>query len=784
MTSMPMPLPATSAPLGTDPQITEDRSSGGRWAWPAMVALTASAAVLAAMFPTRPTGRWVTVSLGVAAALATAVAAVPLARSRTIQTERRRIGLLAIATGILLLSAQEMLRALPDHRLPAYPLATDWLGLAAYPVLMLGLLLIMWMHVQERPLDSLLVAGMVPAALGFLAWAVVTDGVSVSSPSLAGHTLAALAFVLLDGMLVAIAVRLVVLTRGDSSAYWYLMVGLCCLLAAHLARAVATAADDDAVRVTVRAMLALGLGLIGGAAVHPSATRWLHRPPAPIAPGLGRVWLLGWCVVLAPLVDAWHLLRGGRPRVGLVVVSAVFAVAVVVHLGRTIRDLVDAQRGRRHDELTGLPGRALFHDVLRTRLNGLRRDGSRIGVLVLDIDRFKKVNDSLGQAAGDELLAAVTQRLQASLLRPLTMARLGGDEFAIMLPGADRRVTAAVAQEVLQAFSERFMVAGHRVVVTASIGAAVAPEHGTDAELLLQRADTAMYAAKAAHGNTFRTYETEMQDRASRRLELESGLHVAIEQEQLRVHYQPKVDVRTGRIVGAEALVRWEHPTRGIVPPLDFIELAEETGLIAPLGEWVLRRVCGDLRDWQRAGIPVVPVAVNVSARQFELTDVAELVATILDETEVSPELLELELTESLAVQGAEWAITVLGDLQLIGVRCSIDDFGTGYSALTYLSRFPVQQIKVDKSFVSRLGQTGSDAAAIIRAVVAMGRGLGLEVVAEGVETDEQLAFLTELGCDVMQGYLFSRPVPEDAFTAMLEDGDVLAVDHPAARAG
>jgi diguanylate cyclase (GGDEF)-like protein len=590
--------------------------------------------------------------------------------------------------------------------------------------------------------------------------------------------------VLLDGMLVAVAVRLVVLTRGDSSAYWYLMIGLCCLLAAHLARAVATATDDDAVRVTVRALLALGLGLVGGAAVHPSATRWLHRPPAPIAPGIGRVWLLGWVVVLAPAVDAWHLLRGGRPRVGLVVVSAVFAVAVVMHLGRTIRDLVDAQRGRRHDELTGLPARALFHDVLRTRLNGLRRDGSRIGVLVLDIDRFKKVNDSLGQAAGDELLAAVTQRLQASLMRPLTMARLGGDEFAIMLPGADRRVTAAVAQEVLQAFSERFMVAGHRVVVTASIGAAVAPEHGTDAELLLQRADTAMYAAKAAHGNTFRTYENEMQDRASRRLELESGLHVAIEQEQLRVHYQPKVDVRTGRIVGAEALVRWEHPTRGIVPPLDFIELAEETGLIAPLGEWVLRRVCGDLRDWQRAGVPVVPIAVNVSARQFELTDVAELVATILDETEVSPELLELELTESLAVQGAEWAITVLGDLQLIGVRCSIDDFGTGYSALTYLSRFPVQQIKVDQSFVSRLGKPGSDADAIVRAVVAMGRGLGLEVVAEGVETEEQLAFLTELGCDVMQGYLFSRPVPEDAFTAMLEDDDVLSADHPAARAG
>jgi diguanylate cyclase (GGDEF)-like protein/PAS domain S-box-containing protein len=421
----------------------------------------------------------------------------------------------------------------------------------------------------------------------------------------------------------------------------------------------------------------------------------------------------------------------------------------------------------RYDSLTGLPNRNMFLDELERAIARAQRQGGEFAVCFIDLDRFKTINDTVGHAAGDQLLQAMAQRLQATLRKSDLVARLGGDEFVVMLEGgAEGGDLAVVAQKLLDAVGSPVELQGCSFLVTASIGIGRYPADGTDAATLLQHADAAMYLAKDCGKNNIQFYTAELADLAASQFELESALRLALARDELVLHFQPKVSVSSGRILGLEALVRWHHPTRGLVPPGEFIPLAEERGLIVPLGRWVMQQACRQIRDWRAAGLQVPPVAVNLSARQFADDNLVDHLVSSMSACGVMATDIEVELTESVLMSDPERANEVLRRLHRMGVRIAIDDFGTGYSSLSYLKRFPADTVKIDRAFISGL-PGDSDDAAITQAVIAMAHSLGLQVVAEGVETDEQLAALQRLGCDEAQGFLLGRPV-DAARTAVL----------------
>ncbi len=428
-----------------------------------------------------------------------------------------------------------------------------------------------------------------------------------------------------------------------------------------------------------------------------------------------------------------------------------------------------------HDALTGLPNRILLNDRISQALAQARRSDQHVAILFLDLDGFKFVNDSYGHAFGDALLRTVAARLEVVTRESDTVARLGGDEFVILLPSLARsEVAVQVAEKVLQAFSVQISQDGRDLHLSASIGISVFPQDGNSSDLLLQHADVAMYRAKANGRNGFKAYSVEMGVQAQDRMEIESALRVALERRQLELHYQPQVDGASGRIVGVEALLRWHHPTLGMVAPSRFIPVAEETGLIIPIGEWVLQTAAAQAKAWHAGGHTELCVAVNMSAKQFQQQDVPALVRDVLDRTGLPAQCLELELTESVLMQGTDAAVHTMRQIKALGVRLALDDFGTGYSSLSYLKRFPIDVLKIDQSFTFEV--TSDDgAASITRAIIAMARSLNMTTVAEGVETREQLEFLGMLGCDVMQGYHISRPVPASQITAMLEADLLLA---------
>jgi diguanylate cyclase (GGDEF)-like protein len=421
-----------------------------------------------------------------------------------------------------------------------------------------------------------------------------------------------------------------------------------------------------------------------------------------------------------------------------------------------------------HHPGTGLPNRDLLLDRLRQALYLAGRNELQVALLQLDLDHFKVVNDSLGHAAGDRLLGAVAGRLGECCRAEDTVAHLGGDEFAVMVPDLTRTQDAAVvARKLHDALQPPFTIEGRELFVTASIGITLFPEDGGDAEGLLRNADTALHQAKAQGRNTYQFFAAEMNTRTLARLSLETDLRRALERQEFLLHYQPQVDARSGELLGMEALVRWQHPERGLVPPLDFIPLAEETGLILPLGEWVLRTACTQNRAWQEQGLPPLRVSVNLSGRQLKQADLAGTVGRVLAETKLAPACLELELTESILMESVEATLDILDVIRAMGISLAMDDFGTGFSSLSYLKRFPIDRLKIDYSFVRDLTRNPSDAA-LVRTIIAMGHNLGLKVIAEGVETEEQLVFLREHGCNEVQGYYFSRPVPAEAFTELL----------------
>ncbi len=426
------------------------------------------------------------------------------------------------------------------------------------------------------------------------------------------------------------------------------------------------------------------------------------------------------------------------------------------------------ERMAHHDELTGLPNRALLNDRLAQSLAQARRSGRPLGLLFLDLDGFKDINDSLGHATGDRLLQSVADRLRGLVREGDTVARLGGDEFVVMLVNlAQPEAAVDVARAIAQALARPHGVDEHTLHVTASIGVAAFPADGDSAGALLKHADAAMYRAKAQGRNAVQCYTHEMSVHARQRMELQGALREAIERGQFELHYQPQLELASGRLRGVEALIRWQHPQLGLVSPDRFIPLAEENGLIAPLGEWVLRSAGRQLQRWRAAGHTALTLSVNLSARQVEAPALPCLVQQVLDDCQLPAPCLELEITETALLHNADPVRATLQALKDLGVALALDDFGTGYSSLSHLRRFPIDTIKIDKSFTAEIGAS-ADTATIIRAIVALARSLGVETVAEGVETAAQLRFLSMLGCHHAQGYHLGRPVPAAAIDTLL----------------
>ncbi len=424
-----------------------------------------------------------------------------------------------------------------------------------------------------------------------------------------------------------------------------------------------------------------------------------------------------------------------------------------------------------HDVLTDMPNRILFVERLKQALNRSQWHKRTLAVLFLDMDRFKLVNDTLGHEAGDRLLQALAARLHGCVREGDTVARFGGDEFAVFLDDvASPDDVAPLAQKFLEVLARPLTVDGHEFFITASIGISLYPNDGIDPQTLMKNADTAMYRAKQQGGNTCQFYQAEMNAHALKRLELETDLRRALERQEFVLHYQPQIDLKSGGVIGSEALIRWQRPGSGLVPPMEFIPLLEETNLIVPVGEWVLRAACAQHHAWRAAGLPPLRVAVNISSRQFNGGGLIETVGRVMQDTRMEPGFLDLEITESVIMQNAEAVVDTLRTLNSMGVRLAIDDFGTGYSSLSYLKRFPIDSLKIDQAFVRDI-TTDPDDAAIVSAIITMAHSLDIQVVAEGVETREQLEFLRAQGCDAVQGYYFSPARPGAEVVQLIKDG-------------
>jgi diguanylate cyclase (GGDEF)-like protein len=463
----------------------------------------------------------------------------------------------------------------------------------------------------------------------------------------------------------------------------------------------------------------------------------------------------------------------------------------VTQLHGTLQDITERQKFEDKirelayfDSLTGLPNRESFMMHVDQSIKSANRHKQKMAALFLDLDDFKRINDTLGHTIGDMLLKAISERLldclrssdilghTAENVSTNMVARFGGDEFTILLTEIrDSGDAAVVAQRIMETLMTPLNLAGHEVVITPSVGIAVFPEDGNNTEVLFRNADTAMYSAKRSGKNNFQLYNNAMNSSALERLTMENHLRKALEQNELQLHYQPQQELDSGRIIAVEALLRWQNGELGNVPPDRFIPMAEDSGLIIPIGEWVLRTACTQLKAWQDTGVPVARMAVNISVRQFMYPGFIQLVQEVIEETGLNPESLELEITESLLMQDADGAIHLLNELKALGVQLAIDDFGTGYSSLSYLKRFPIDRLKVDKMFVREI-TTNTEDAAITRAVIAMANNMNLRVIAEGVETAEQLNYLAKEHCHEIQGYYLSRPVPANEISSLIEPDD------------
>jgi len=422
-----------------------------------------------------------------------------------------------------------------------------------------------------------------------------------------------------------------------------------------------------------------------------------------------------------------------------------------------------------HDVLTGLPNRVLLQDRHIQAIELACRQNKKLAVMFLDLDQFKHINDSLGHAVGDKLLQSVAQRLLGCVRHSETISRQGGDEFVVLLPFIEHlEGVAFCAQKMIAALALPHLINQHELHISMSIGISIYPDDGQDAETQIKNADTAMFIAKANGRNNYQFFEQGMNDRAVQRQSIEASLRRVLERHEFELYYQPKINLKSGVIVGVEALIRWQHSEQGLLPPAQFVSIAEGCGMILPIGRWVLHEACLQARSWQQAGLPSIIVAINISALEFRAKDFLDNIRQVLDETGLEPRYLELELTESVLMQDPGSTDFILHALANLGVRLAIDDFGTGYSSLSYLRKFPIHTLKIDQSFVSQMCSNPDDAA-IVSAVINMGKNLKLRVIAEGVESSEQASFLLTQHCDEGQGYYFGRPMVAEAFATLLQ---------------
>ncbi|HET9769258.1 MAG TPA: EAL domain-containing protein [Acidimicrobiia bacterium] len=644
-------------------------------------------------------------------------------------------------------------------------------GLIAYPLLIIGLLRLQSARLPDREADVLVQAGLLATTFAIGLWVLSTPArLRLDIPL--GTAEVSVALAALDLLLLTMAVHLLLLPGERLFVYRGTALALAFLFGAHLVSALALFNGESGTGGVVSALVVVAFGLLAVSAFDPSARR-LFEPliGEPARFSAAHLVLIEMGMIAPPAVIAFHAVRQvavpPAPAIGVGVASVVLAA----YLGNLVLQRSVIERRAEHDGLTGLPNRMLFFDRLSRALAHARRNDLPVAVMFVDLDRFKEVNDSLGHAAGDSLLCHAAARMRACVRDEDTVARLGGDEFGLLLPhvsGIDGAV--AVARRVLAAFAEPVELAGQPVVVSPSIGISLFPQDGADAEAIVEGADAAMYRAKERGRNTFEIFSPALRSEALERLALEVALRRALEVGELVLHYQPKVDLKTGRITGAEALVRWNHPERGLLMPGAFVPLAEQTGLVVALGEFVIAAACEQLAAWRAAGMPELTVAVNVSACQLR-QGLADYVTRALRLACIPGRALELELTESALLESLEVTVEQIQELRAHGVTCSIDDFGTGYCGLSYLNRLPIDALKIDRSFITELSG-GSDT--IVTAVISLGHSLGLKVIAEGVETADQLAYLASRGCDEMQGFLFSRPVPADEFAALVRSASGL----------
>ena len=663
-------------------------------------------------------------------------------------------GLVCIVTGDLF---QALHAGGPPTRIGAAMVAStagDLLAIA-------GLVALIHQRLPERSMDSVAEAMLPTLALGFVMLALVIVPAQGWRP---GRQVPAIAAPLLDMVLLWLVCSLVSLTERHPTNYRYLIAGFACLFAANASYAALSLAAASASSQFVGIVALLGVCCWAVAFVHPS--RKVAFEPVPLRSvrprGVRVAMLVAVSLVVPGVLSAESALGISDHQPVLLIGSMLLPSLLVLYLLHQVFTHAAAEYRAQHDSLTGVCNRLLFEDRLRLALTQAERTNSALSVMFLDLDRFKDINDSLGHAVGNDLLKSVVKRLQGCLREHDTLARFGGDEFTFLIPdsGGKDGLVVEVAERLLDRFEDPFNVGGRQLTVKASIGVAVSPWDGADADTLLKHADTAMYQAKAAGRNTYQIFDSAMSARARLRFALEDSLRAAVDSGRLAVHYQPKLAMATGDIVGVEALARWRHPQLGFIPPWAFIPLAEETSLVATLGEWVLEVACRQAQSWQEQGLPAMPVAVNLSPRQFAHQPVVEMVSRVLQRTGLDPTLLELEVTESVLMERVDEVVASLNELRAIGVRCSIDDFGTGFSALTYLAEMPIDAIKIDRTFIQRIDGEGSGVP-IVGAVIALAHSLDLVVVAEGVETDEQLGFLDAHGCDQVQGFRFSPPLPE-----------------------
>lgn len=584
-----------------------------------------------------------------------------------------------------------------------------------------------------------------------------SDGV----PGAIGVTMAA--------VLCSLSLHLVISFENRLPAFTSLAVGLTIPVSSVLLAFIGAYGGPSTIDAIAHALPTLALAFIGYGALEPSMVLY-EEPSGPAGARLskGRLANLIVPVALGPVLLALSLTNVIHlSTLAIVFYTVTLSLLVVSHLIAMVQARASSTHWASHDKLTGLPNRALFRERTAQALDRSRKMGNAVSIMYLDLDRFKHINDSMGHEAGDQLLEQVAKRILSCVEKKDTVARLGGDEFAILLTNVDDdRVPRLLARRILKTFSSPFNLKPRPVFMSPSVGIAVS-EGNASLETLLTQADTAMYRAKESGRNNFAVWSQEMNESSKQRLMLETHLHSAITNNELRLVYQPKVELATGNIIGVEALIRWHHPKLGVISPTVFIHLAEETGLINQIGEWVLMTACDQARIWHDNGFTNITMAVNLSSRQFQQQKIADVISSALRHTGLAPNKLELELTESVAMSGDDSTLITLNELRSMGVQCSIDDFGTGYSNLSYLTRFPIDSLKIDKSFIEQIDKSGGDAAIVV-AIIAMAHGLGLNVIAEGVETPEQATFLAKHDCDELQGFLFSKPLTPAEFEALL----------------